>query len=104
MLQLVGSPVFLYALAQQTPVGHAAAPHDLGAIAIILRILQHGKHGILDAAQGGLGQVGSQVHIVVLGEVALEDVHHHVGDTSCRLIGGQSHRATGVHDGELGAR
>ena len=104
MLQLMGSPVFLDALAQQTPVSHTAAPHDLGTIAVVFRILQYGKHGILDGAQGGFCQIGGQVHIVVLGEVALHGVHHHVGDTCCCLVGRQREGALRIHDGELGAR
>ena len=104
VLQLVGSPVVGNAAARQSPVGHAAAPHNLGAVAIVLRILQHGEDGGLHAAQHGLGQVGGQVHIVVLREIALHGVHHHVGHAGSRLIGRQGEGAVRIHDGKLRAR
>ena len=45
-----------------------------------------------------------EVHIVVLCEIALHRVHHHVGHAGGRLVGRQGERAAGVHDGKLRAR
>ena len=104
VLQLVGGPVVADAASGQSPVSHASAPHDLRPLAIVLGIFQHGKHGGLHPAQHGLGQVGGQVHVVVLGEIAFHGVHHHVGDAGRRLIGRQGERAARVHNGKLGPR
>ena len=104
MLQLMGGPVIADTAARQSVVGHTASPHDLGTMTIVLRIFQHFEDSCFHPAQHSLCQIGGQVHIIVLGEIALHGVHHHIRHTGSCLIGRQGKGTTGIHDGKLRTR
>ena len=59
-------------------------------------------HGVTCPTWPDGSQIGGEVHIVILGEVAFHRVHHHIRHTSCRLIRRQGKSALGVQDGKLG--
>ena len=86
MLQLMGGPVVGYTTARQAVVGDTTTPHNLGALAVVLGVLQHIEDSCFHAAQHGLSQVGGEVHVIVFCKIALHGVHHHVGDASSRLV------------------
>ena len=85
---------------RQVVVRKTAGPHDLSAIAIIRRVVQHLKRTVPDDAQQTFGQRIGKRHIVVLREIALHRVHHDVYRPAGCLIGRQRIGALRVHDGK----
>ena len=102
VFELVRGPVALQATTGQVVVGKTAAPHDLGAVAVVFRGLQDCENALLHRAQQGFGDRVGEGHIVIVREIALHRVHHDVRDTGSRLVRRQGKGTAGVHDGEFG--
>ena len=71
---------------------------------IVIGLAQDGIHTVLQCAQNSLGQRVGERHIIVVREIALHGVHHHVGHASSRLVRRQSEGAFGIHNGKLRPR
>ena len=82
----------------QSPV----RPQDLGAGAVVLRVREDLEDVVHQVPHQGLCDGVGEVHVVIVGEIALHRVHDHVRDAGRRLVRGQGEGADRVHDGELG--
>ena len=103
VLQLVSGPIVADATACQAIVHQASRPHDLGSIAVIGWIIQHKRDGVPHTPQTGFCDVGGHVHVVILAEISLHGVHHHIRHASRSLVGRKGEGTLRIHDGKLGS-
>ena len=81
----------------------AARPHDLGAMQVVVRLLQYFERAVLYGADEAFGNGVGYGHVIIVGEVAFQRVHDDIYYAGCRLIGRQCKGALRVHYGKLAA-
>ena len=103
MAHLVATPVLLAADAHGVVVREHARPHQRG-VGLIVVVVRHGDgRRLLDGDEQRLGEAVGQGDVRRIGEIALHDVRHHVGDAAGQLIARQGERQLRIHDREARA-
>ena len=104
VLQEVGIPVLLAPYAAHTVVGQRAAPHQVGAGVVVIGAIHYAPALLNDGAEQSFAKTVGGFAMGCVGEVALHDVCHHVGNAAGRLEGRKGERQLGIHDGKHGAQ
>ena len=101
VLDAVGRPITMTGGGvEHAVVGDGGGPHEVRPAVIVLRLLEDAVRVPLDDAQHALAQLVGDVGVVVVDEVALEDVRHHVDDAARGLVVRQGVGQLRVEDGE----
>ena len=102
VLQGMAGPVLFPSDAADVVVGDGGGPHEVGAGVVVVRIFQGAQGFGTDGQKDGFAHAVGEFDAGGVGEVAFDDVGHHVGGAGCRLVGRQGGGQFRVQDGEDG--
>ena len=103
MFEGVACPVLFASDTADVVVGDGAGPHEVGAGVVVAGVFEDARDFGADGEHDGFAQAVGEFDAGGVGEVAFDDVRHHVGRAGCGLVGRDGDGEFRVHDGEYGA-